>query len=115
MDSAINAWRTVVRDGLPKYQPNVTYIGINSAGYAACFTIADEDGSCWAEGAEESICVMSALLWWRVLDRPDVSSSADGSGVPVCPDCGVEMEPGEPFFHFKDCPNGVKTVDGAQP
>jgi hypothetical protein len=30
------------------------------------------------------------------------------AGVPVCPDCGVEMEPGEPFFHFKDCPRGAQ-------
>lgn len=63
-------WRTVARDGLPKYQPEVTYIGINSAGFAACFTIVDPDGACWMNTGEENICVMSELAHWRVLDRP---------------------------------------------
>ena len=64
------AWRTVECDGLPKYQPDVTYIGINSAGFAACFTLADMEGFCWMNTSEENICVMSELAQWRVLNRP---------------------------------------------
>lgn len=72
------AWRTVAEHGLPKYQPDVTYIGINSAGYAACFNIADADGSCWSHTGEENICVMSGLRWWRVLDRPGIAGATEG-------------------------------------
>lgn len=35
---------------------------------------------------------------------PSPQGEKDGGGVDVCQDCGVHME--EPFFHFKDCPNG---------
>lgn len=48
----------------------MTYVGINTAGYAACFSIADEAGQCWSHTGEESICVMSELEFYRVLERP---------------------------------------------
>jgi hypothetical protein len=69
-------WNLVTRDGLPKYEPGVTYIGINTAGFSACFTIAEKDGTCWMNTGEESICAMGSLCWWRVLDRPEHGTQA---------------------------------------
>jgi hypothetical protein len=82
LDEARSEWRTVGHDGLPTYQPEVTYIGINSAGFAACFTIVEPDGACWMNTGEEDICVMSELKWWRALDRPAIASALGGVDLP---------------------------------
>jgi hypothetical protein len=76
-----HAWREVDEHGYPGFRPDVTYVGINSAGYAACFNFADPvKGECWMHTGEEQICLMSDLKWWRVLDRPDGVRDTDGSG-----------------------------------
>jgi hypothetical protein len=78
-------WKTVERDGYPRYDQNITYIGINSAGFACCFTIVDVsegDDACWMHTGEEHIRMMTDLRWWRVLDRPAPDDSA-ASSVPA--------------------------------
>lgn len=62
-------WKTVAQDGLPPCDGHTTYIGINSAGYACCFT-AMRGSLCVMETAEGTYCQMSDLRNWRLLDRP---------------------------------------------
>jgi hypothetical protein len=74
-------WRTVERDGYPHYEPGTTYIGINSTGFACCFTRADVsegDDACVMNTGEEDILMMTNLRWWRVLDRPNVLALNSG-------------------------------------
>lgn len=63
-------WRTVDRDGLPPLDGEAVFIGVNTAGFAACFNMMTPDGACLMGTAESCTCVMSCLRWWRVLDRP---------------------------------------------
>jgi hypothetical protein len=66
---ANNAWRNV-RDGMPPCDGERVYVGINTAGFAACFNDATPDGVCSMEGPELTTIQMSGLEWWRELDRP---------------------------------------------
>jgi hypothetical protein len=64
-------WNTVKRDGLPPCDGETVFVGVNEAGYACCFNAMDKRGWCVMRSPEDSQDQMSALLWWRVLDRPD--------------------------------------------
>jgi hypothetical protein len=63
-------WRTVEGDGLPPIDGETVFIGVNTAGFAACFNMMTPDGACLMGTAESCTCVMSCLRWWRALDRP---------------------------------------------
>jgi hypothetical protein len=70
------AWRNVSRDGMPPCDGETVFVGINAAGYACCFNLIDKRGWCVMRSPEARQDQMSALKWWRVLDRPDVSPLA---------------------------------------
>jgi hypothetical protein len=65
-----DGWKTVERDGLPPCNGETVFIGINSAGFAACFNKMNHDGCCLMGSAEANTAQMSCLRDWRVLDRP---------------------------------------------
>lgn len=67
------AWRTVEADGQPPCDGETVFVGINTNGFTACFNEVTATGACCLRGPEQSVCQMSGLRWWRVLDRPDNS------------------------------------------
>jgi hypothetical protein len=70
---------THVRDGLPECDGETVFIGVNTAGFAACFNAMTPDGVCLMGGPESCTAQMSCLLHWRVLDRPDLSIPESGA------------------------------------
>jgi hypothetical protein len=68
---ASDPWKNVEMDGMPPCDGETVYIGVNSAGYPACFNSVNSHGTCFMATAEEQNCAMSSLHWWRLLDRPN--------------------------------------------
>lgn len=99
----LSTWHSVELDGLPPCDGETVFVGINTAGFAACFNEVAHDRVCSMQGPEICTVQMSGLNWWRVLDRPDFAAGAKACcGFPVggpCPDCpnapgvGVDAEP----------------------
>ena len=54
----------------PPCDGETMFIGENDAGYIACFNSLTDDGYCFHESAESSICVMSGLRHWKRVDLP---------------------------------------------
>lgn len=59
-----------VDERLPACDGETMFIGENDAGYIACFNLLTDDGYCFHNDAETSICVMSGLRVWKRVDRP---------------------------------------------
>jgi hypothetical protein len=81
-------WSAVAVHGSPQCDGEQVYIGINSAGFAACFNWINPDGLCVMGGPESSTAQMSELCYWRELDWPS------GSGVSECATESTSKAPG---------------------
>jgi len=66
-------WRSVAEDGLPPCDGETVFIGVNSAGFAACFNAMNPDGVCLMGGPESCTAQMSELRYWRRLDMPQAA------------------------------------------
>ena len=71
-------WKDVESDGYPVCDGEKVLVGVNSAGYCACFNNVIEAlpfghnaSECWYESAEQEIFVMSDLKWWKPLELPE--------------------------------------------
>ncbi|KPV23304.1 hypothetical protein APR51_08070 [Variovorax paradoxus] len=63
-----------VEERLPACDGETIFIGENEAGYIACFNELTPDGYCMHATAEGSICVMSGLRQWSLVNRPSSPS-----------------------------------------
>jgi hypothetical protein len=78
-ESLAASWKHVSSDGEPPVDGETVFVGINSAGYSACFNeITDPGDMCAMVTAESCVFLMSELRWWRVLDRPMKDSPPSG-------------------------------------
>ena len=64
-----HAW-TQASERLPLCDGETVFIGINTAGYSACFNQIRPDGVCEMKSPEDVVELMSCLEWWRELGRP---------------------------------------------
>ena len=71
----MSEWKSVKIHGLPPCDGEKVFVGINSAGYACCFTdtimARRQTVSCLYDTAENSEVMMSDLAMYRELDYPE--------------------------------------------
>ena len=77
--SAGDGWQDI-STAKPPCDGATMFIGENKAGYIACFNSLTDDGYCFHNDAESSICVMSGLRVWRRLDRPLPAAPSKAKG-----------------------------------
>jgi len=59
-----------IEDAAPPCDGETVFVGVNSAGFAACFNHMNPDDLCVMGGPESSTAQMSELKFWRLLDMP---------------------------------------------